>query len=228
MADTPPAAPAAEASARERLVTAALELFNSRGYAATSVREICAAAGVTKPVLYYHFESKEGLYLHVMKAGFSDLEPVLKAARERTGPVRERLALLLDETYELFLRHVPEVRLMHAIYYGPPQGAPPFDFEAYHKLVEDRVRELIEAGAAAGECAADRVEEATWLVLGILNTAIEIHLCHPEVPFGRETILRMLDVVWRGMCAPADAGRASSAPTDRLSKTTPASEGTAR
>ena len=115
---------------------------------------------------------------------------------------------------------------MHAIYYGPPQGAPPFDLEAYHKLVEDRVRELIEAGAAAGECAADHVEEATWLVLGILNTAIEIHLCHPEIPFGRATILRMLDVVWGGISAPT--GRASSAPTDRSSKTSPASEGTAR
>src|ERR1700709_507875 len=36
-------------------------LFASRGYDATSVREIVEASGVTKPTLYYHFGSKQGL-----------------------------------------------------------------------------------------------------------------------------------------------------------------------
>ena len=53
---------------RERLLREALRLFTERGYAATTVREIVAAAGVTKPVLYYYFGSKEGLYLEIMGA----------------------------------------------------------------------------------------------------------------------------------------------------------------
>ena len=56
-------ADAGEAAVRERLLAAAIELFTGQGYAATSVREIVAAAGVTKPALYYWFGSKEGLYL---------------------------------------------------------------------------------------------------------------------------------------------------------------------
>ena len=44
-------------------LSAARELFARKGYSGTSVREIVAAADVTKPVLYYYFRNKEGLYL---------------------------------------------------------------------------------------------------------------------------------------------------------------------
>ena len=50
-----------ESSVRKRLMDAAFHLFTNRGYAATSVREIVEMAGVTKPSLYYHFESKDGI-----------------------------------------------------------------------------------------------------------------------------------------------------------------------
>ncbi len=46
---------------RELLEEAAAELFAERGYEATTVEQICAAAGVSKPMLYRHFESKQEL-----------------------------------------------------------------------------------------------------------------------------------------------------------------------
>jgi len=46
---------------RELLEDAAAELFAQRGYEATTVEQICAAAGVSKPMLYRHFESKQEL-----------------------------------------------------------------------------------------------------------------------------------------------------------------------
>ncbi|MCE1227092.1 MAG: TetR/AcrR family transcriptional regulator, partial [Geobacteraceae bacterium] len=54
--------PDTSANVRQRLLDAALQLFSTKGYAATSVRELVEAAGVTKPVLYYYFKNKEGLY----------------------------------------------------------------------------------------------------------------------------------------------------------------------
>ena len=56
-----------EAGTRERLLETASQLFASKGYASTSVREIVARAGVSKPVLYYHFQSKEGLYYAILE-----------------------------------------------------------------------------------------------------------------------------------------------------------------
>jgi AcrR family transcriptional regulator len=47
---------------REQLIGVARELFAEHGYEATSVDEIAERAGVSKPVVYEHFGSKEGLY----------------------------------------------------------------------------------------------------------------------------------------------------------------------
>src|SRR5688572_27313532 len=47
---------------REQLIGVARELFAERGYEAASVEEIAERAGVSKPVIYEHFGSKEGIY----------------------------------------------------------------------------------------------------------------------------------------------------------------------
>lgn len=53
--------PTPRGSAREKLIEAAHLLVRRQGYAATSVDEICAAAGVTKGAFFHHFASKEAL-----------------------------------------------------------------------------------------------------------------------------------------------------------------------
>lgn len=53
--------PAPRAPARSALLTAATRLVRERGYAATSVDDLCAAAGVTKGAFFHHFASKEAL-----------------------------------------------------------------------------------------------------------------------------------------------------------------------
>src|SRR3954452_17892940 len=51
----------AQASARDKLLDAALSLIRAKGYSATSVDDLCAAAGVTKGAFFHHFKSKEVL-----------------------------------------------------------------------------------------------------------------------------------------------------------------------
>lgn len=52
---------AAKPDARTKLLDAALSLIRTKGYSATTVDELCAAAGVTKGAFFHHFKSKDAL-----------------------------------------------------------------------------------------------------------------------------------------------------------------------
>ncbi len=52
---------AAKPDARTKLLNAALGVIRTKGYSATTVDELCAAAGVTKGAFFHHFKSKEAL-----------------------------------------------------------------------------------------------------------------------------------------------------------------------
>ena len=146
-----------ERDVRERLIEVATELFARKGYATATTREIVAAAGVTKPVLYYYFRSKEGIYLELMQRAFKRFEDVVEGSITASGSAEERLLHLCDQVFSLIVEKIDVVRLMYSIYYGPPQGAPFFDFDAVHlKLFEsiqpDRRRGDPEKGVPEGQC----------------------------------------------------------------------------
>jgi len=65
---------------REQLLGVALTLFAERGIDGTSVEEIAAAAGVSKPVVYEHFGGKEGLYAAVVEREARRLDDAIQAA----------------------------------------------------------------------------------------------------------------------------------------------------
>ena len=87
-------------NARERLLETATELFAEKGYASTSVREIVARAGVSKPVLYYYFQSKEGLYYALLKWGTEVQQKIIEDVFQVSGTVQDRIIFLYRRIYE--------------------------------------------------------------------------------------------------------------------------------
>src|ERR1700710_647269 len=58
---------------REQLLDVGRSLFSEKGFDGTSIEEIAARAGVSKPVVYEHFGGKEGLYAVVVDREMADL-----------------------------------------------------------------------------------------------------------------------------------------------------------
>ena len=85
---------------REQLITVARPLFAEKGFEGTSVEEISAAAGVSKPVIYEHFGGKEGLYAVVVdrEVGYllSEIESALAAGGRPRELVEQAALALLD------------------------------------------------------------------------------------------------------------------------------------
>ena len=89
-----------EVNARERLLETATELFAEKGYAAASVREIVEKAGVSKPVLYYYFKSKEGLFYAILEWAAGVQQNILNDIFEARGTVLERFIFLYRRVHE--------------------------------------------------------------------------------------------------------------------------------
>ena len=86
-----------EPNARTRLLDAAMQVIRAQGYSATTVDDICRAAGLSKGAFFHHFKSKEDLAL-AAAAHFSQMaERLFRAApyRQHTDPL-DRLLGYVD------------------------------------------------------------------------------------------------------------------------------------
>lgn len=187
-------------NARQRLLDGALKLFSSKGYAATSVRELVEAAGVTKPVLYYYFTSKEGLYLALMQDALADFHQVAEQALTIPGSAQARIKGYCSAIRAVFAQRLEVARLIYAIYYGPPQGAPPIDFEASFSTMLVHMEQLISEGVGSGEFREVMVQDAAWAVVSLLNMALEELLCRGEqARINEQGLQRMLALLIEGI-----------------------------
>ncbi|REJ82075.1 MAG: TetR/AcrR family transcriptional regulator [Planctomycetota bacterium] len=135
----------------ERLLDAALTLFAAKGFAATSVREIIEAVGVTRPVLYYYCEGKQDLFERVVRWKHDDAYEQLAGSLTATKGTTNRLRAIIRGTFA-FCANDPRVpQLMFQTTFGPVVSELS---EFLQEIAERRfaiVADVMREGLAAGE-----------------------------------------------------------------------------
>ncbi len=117
------ASPRLAAVERRRLIEqAATELFADRGYAATTVDDIVRAAGVTKPMLYRHFESKQDLCIALLERYRDELvaAPLARFDPEAGNP-HAQLVAMTEDRLEHARSHPAATRLLFVPITGDPE-----------------------------------------------------------------------------------------------------------
>jgi TetR/AcrR family transcriptional regulator len=180
-------------NARERLLEAGTALFGERGYAGTFVREIVDRAGVTKPMLYYYFKSKEGMFYTILDGAAEQQEVILAQALEAPGAVLDRLIYLYRRIYEGLIEHQNLFKMIYNLVFGPRQGAPDYDIDQYHRRMVDAIKTIYLEGLAQGEVKEADADEVAILVLSLLDFCLHMEYVHldssdPERP---ERLLRL-------------------------------------
>ena len=107
----------APGTTRDQILRAALELFSTQGYDATSLRQIAERLGLTKAALYYHFPAKEHLVVELTRPfleGFAEVVGEARAGSREGAPIDgdDLLARYLD----LVLEHHD---VLHLLTYDP-------------------------------------------------------------------------------------------------------------
>jgi AcrR family transcriptional regulator len=85
-----------------RILSAAAQLFSQLGYNATSVAEICAAASVSKGAFYYHFATKQALFIELLNQWLEGLDSAFESLRQESVDVPQALRAMAKMVGQVF------------------------------------------------------------------------------------------------------------------------------
>jgi AcrR family transcriptional regulator len=102
----------AAANRRRQLLDVALERFAHSGLEATTMDEIAQAAGVTKPLLYQHFESKRALFLELLDDVVERIIKDLTLAAESAPGPRQQVEAGFSAYFHFVLHNESAMRLL--------------------------------------------------------------------------------------------------------------------
>ena len=158
---------------KQAIANAGLELFARSGFANTSVREIVAMAGTTLPMIYYYFESKQGLYTYILQQSADHLLQSMDPGESSIDiSAIQRLEAGIASFLRLCQENKAEVQLIFGAWFGgelPPKG--PSMVDVYENMVE-RVMGLLQVGIDSGEFRTLDVWEASQALIGIMTNFV--------------------------------------------------------
>jgi len=97
---------------KAQLLVVARKVFGRNGFHGVSMDDVAREAGVTKPILYDHFSSKEALYLALLDADSLELEERLRSALAAPTGNRERIRASFQAYFEFVDEHAEGFRLL--------------------------------------------------------------------------------------------------------------------
>lgn len=151
---------------QERLMAAAVRLFSRQGYAGTSVRDLGEALGIQPGSVYAHIDSKHTMLVSLVESG---IDQYLDAVAELPGTPTEQLRHFVEAHVRVVAEDVNRARV---VYHQWRHIQPPDRTRIVAKryAYEHRLRDIIDAGVAAGEFAPDLDRPtAVRAVLGMVN-----------------------------------------------------------
>ena len=191
-----------DSDVRERIFTSALRHFSDKGYAATSLREVSLDAQTTKPMIYYYFKSKEGLYSSIVQEILEEMATVIREGLPMEAAYEQQVMAYCERYLGHFLDNEHVIALVLREVFG--LGGAPMD--AFAQTLGARVRqpldEILRAGMEAGTFQKDHVSATSTAITGILNMFVLAHV-FGGAPIDREAPLQQVAYYLRGLRAAA-------------------------
>lgn len=170
---------------RERILEEAVALFYARGFIATTLDDIAAELGVTKPFIYTHFRSKTELLAAVCLPTIEKSLAAVALAAEGTGTPTEKLRRAVFDFTEVVLKRQANI----AIFFREEKNLAPealAEIIALQKEFDQVLSQLIRDGIASGDFSVPDVNVTALAIGGMISWAYIWHS-----PRGRMTVDEM-------------------------------------
>ncbi|MFG1624032.1 TetR/AcrR family transcriptional regulator [Kribbella sp. NPDC049227] len=162
-----------KAARRERLLAAALELFGTEGYPATSVERLCTQAKVSTRHFYHEFQNKEAVLLAVHAQVIETAVRTTGDALRRTAdrPVGERISAAVDSYLRTIMADLRQARISFVEVVGTSPAVEEQRI-AFRELLIGSVNDLGETAVGRGEIKPKDFRFLGLAFFGAVNTVV--------------------------------------------------------
>jgi AcrR family transcriptional regulator len=159
---------------RERIIEEAVKLFYERGFTGTTLDDIAAELGVTKPFIYTHFRSKVELLAALCTPTIEMSLAAVEQAAQRPGTPTEKLYRAIIDFTRVVLSRQPNI----AIYFREEKHLAPealAEINALRKKFDHVLSALLAHGVAVGEFDLEDPGLAALAIGGMISWAYTWH-----------------------------------------------------
>ena len=184
------------ADKRAALLLAAVRMFNERGFHATSLDDVAASLGVTKPVIYHHLGNKDHVLFECVSHGLREIQAAVAQSHTTTGTGLDRLRSFLCRYAEIIMDdfgrcviRTPDETLS--------SGAR-LRFRELKREIDNALRSMIGQAAADGSAEVADVRLTAFTFAGALNWPARWHRPDGRMP-PADVAHAMVDILCTGI-----------------------------
>lgn len=179
----------------EQLLGVAEQLFIGHGYGAVSMEDIARAAGVTRPVVYDRFQTKEQVFLACVRRARATYEAELLAQIDAASSPLEQLRAGAEAHFAMLERDPARWRLLFASSAVLP-GEASGELAALRFSTIEQGRRRI--AAAIPDAPPERVEALSHVIDGAGERLGHWWITRPDIPRAR-LVQHFLEILWDGL-----------------------------
>lgn len=168
---------------REQILDIALDLFIRKGFYGTSTREISKTAGISSGLMFHYFDSKEALYLALLKKALSGVNIAEQFGEMPMSPLQvfKKIAAFTLESFAAHPSSVKMFALVKQAMVGDFLNDEMKGVLGSMNLIENMVP-LIEAGQKQGEIREGNALSLALCFFSGLQGVAEMLACYPDLP----------------------------------------------
>ena len=192
-------------SKRDAILKTAARLFAVQGFDGTTTIQIAREAGVTEPLIYYHFKGKDDLFTHIIAATFSEYFSRIDNLEKNPGSPFRQIQKLIELQYDIAEEMPDEVQLIAntcPARLNDPEDICAGNVREYRRRLMTYLNRSLSEGIATGEFTPVPLEKTAILILSVINgivryrdtnRVLEKNLCKAAIDFCRRSLMNGID-----------------------------------
>lgn len=187
---------------RDAVLRTAAQMFNEKGFHATSLDEVAERLHITKPTLYYYVKNKDDILFQCVSRGLALLQDAIGAVGQSGGSAKDKLFAAMRQYAEIVTMDFG----MCLIRVGedPLPVASREKLRSMKRALDLEFRQLIEEGIAEGSLAPCDPKMAAFTVAGALSWIGRWY--SPDGPMSPDDIAtEVIKLLAFGVCQPTSA-----------------------